>query len=291
MNKIINYETIEIDGFPLKYSIKGQGIPTLIIGSHLYDQRVFSDQLANHLKMIFVDHRGFVRPPSDNIENSSFDLDVLINDIEIIRQKLKLEKFIIVGHSGHAFLALEYAKKYPDNITAVVMVASAPSNSDERRQLSGLYFEDKASDERKESFTHNMISLPEKIAADPEKRFVSYLLSAGAQSWYDYNFDATFLWQDIYTNMQMIDYVWGVVFRDIDITRDLENLDKPVFLALGRYDFLTGPPELWNSFETHFKNITVKIFEKSSHCPQYEEKKLFNQELLGWLSQVYPHSF
>jgi proline iminopeptidase len=42
----------------------------------------------------------------------------------------------------------------------------------------------------------------------------------------------------------MFDYVWGKVFRDIDITKDLDKLKAPVFLALGRYDYLIPPAYL-----------------------------------------------
>ncbi len=85
----------------------------------------------------------------------------------------------------------------------------------------------------------------------------------------------------------MFDYVWGVVFRDIDITKGLDIFDKPVFLGLGRYDFLVAPPYTWNPIRPKFKNITVRIFEKSGHTPQYEEPELFDAELLHWLSH-YP---
>jgi proline iminopeptidase len=35
-----------------------------------------------------------------------------------------------------------------------------------------------------------------------------------------------------------------VVFKDIEITQGLDNFKTPILLALGRYDYLTGPPEL-----------------------------------------------
>ena len=128
-----------------------------------------------------------------------------------------------------------------------------------------------------------MESLVRKIEAEPERRFVHYCLCAGAQGWFDHTFDAAALWDGLITNMQMFDYVRGRVFRDIDITRGLKNFDKPVFLALGRYDYLTGPPELWNNIKPHFRNLTETIFEQSAHCPQYEQPEEFNKALLRWL--------
>ncbi len=83
--------------------------------------------------------------------------------------------------------------------------------------------------------------------------------------------------------MTMFDYVWGEVFRDIDITKDLDKLQAPVLLALGRYDYLQPPPHMWEGVRDKFSNLTIRIFEKSSHAPQFEEPELFDKELLEWL--------
>ena len=183
-------------------------------------------------------------------------------------------------------MALEYAKKYPQYVKGVVLTGCGPSNSDERRKASWEYFEATASPERKRCFEAGISCLADKIQNDPEKRFVHYCLCAGAQGWYDPSFDAAFLWEGITTNMQMFDFVWGEVFRDIDITKGLNTFITPTILMLGRYDYLTGPPELWHSIKPQFKNIREEIFEKSAHCPQFEEPTLFNNALLHWLRDI-----
>jgi proline iminopeptidase len=79
--------------------------------------------------------------------------------------------------------------------------------------------------------------------------------------------------------------VWGIIFRDIDICKGPEKFNKPVFLALGKFDFLTGPVELWNDRKKCFKDIAIRVFEKSSHSPQFEEPRIFDNELLTWPSR------
>jgi proline iminopeptidase len=83
----------------------------------------------------------------------------------------------------------------------------------------------------------------------------------------------------------MYNYVWGQIFRDIDITQGLQNLDRPVFLALGRYDFLLAPPSVWDPVKPKFRDLTVRLFEKSGHTPQYEEAARFDEELLRWMKE------
>jgi hypothetical protein len=83
--------------------------------------------------------------------------------------------------------------------------------------------------------------LPQEIKKAPERAFVTYCLLMGPKSWFNYNYDAKNLWSGVEVNMTMFDYVWGEVFRDIDITKNLDKLTAPVFLALGRYDYLVPP--------------------------------------------------
>jgi len=70
---------------------------------------------------------------------------------------------------------------------------------------------------------------------------------------------------------------------EIDVSQGLESLDLPVLLVYGRFEFLVAPVHSWDPLRTKFKNLTVRIFEKSAHSPQYEEPDLFDCELLKWL--------
>ncbi|WP_460670224.1 alpha/beta fold hydrolase [Larkinella ripae] len=283
-----NEGSVDIQGFRLNYRIEGAGVPALVIGSAVYYPRTFLGDLRQQLQLIFIDHRGFVPAPAGLWQDDDFSLAVLLNDIEIIRKALMLERFIVIGHSGHAFLALEYAKKYPQHVSQIVMIGASPDYSAATTQARWAYFAKEATPERKTAFEQSMAQLPERLAADPDRRFVQLCLCAGPASWFDYRFDATALWEGVYTNMPVIDHVWGVVFRDIDITAGLAQLDIPVFLALGRYDYLTGLPFLWEEVQARFNDLTIRIFEESAHTPQFEEPDAFNRALLAWITAK-PH--
>jgi proline iminopeptidase len=108
-------------GFKLQYIIEGNGTPTIVVGSSLYYSRTFSKNLRKPLKLVFVDHRGF-SPQNDCKDISLVPVDSLVDDIELVRKDLGFDKIIVIGHSGHAFMALEYAKKYPANVSHVVMM-------------------------------------------------------------------------------------------------------------------------------------------------------------------------
>lgn len=77
--------------------------------------------------------------------------------------------------------------------------------------------------------------------------------------------------------------IWGEDFTSIDISAGLESFKVPVLLALGRYDFSIGPPSAWDPMRPKFRDLTIRVFERSGHTPQLEEAELFDSELVDWL--------
>ena len=106
------------------------------------------------------------------------------------------------------------------------------------------------------------------------------------KSWYNYNFDSTPLWQGIKPNTHVLDQMYLRFVREVDVSQGLESLELPVLLVYGRFEFLVAPVHSWDPLRPKFKNLTVRIFEKSAHSPQYEEPDLFDAELLKWLGEI-----
>lgn len=276
---------IKSQGFDLGYRIEGTGPNALVIGSSIYYPRIFSDNLRKHLRLIFADMRAFAPTPHSEIP-LTFDLNLILDDIECMRQKLNLGQVIIIGHSGNAFLALEYAKKYPEYVSHIVMIGTGPDFSDASKEAADQYWQEAASSARKAALNRNLELYPdaqyEQISLN--QRFIWNYVRYAARIWYDFNFDSTPLWEGVNVNMPIFEYVWGTLFKEINITKNLEALNKPVFLALGRYDFIVAPPDSWNPLRSKFNNLSIYLFERSGHSPFYEEPDLFDTKLLEWLS-------
>lgn len=268
--------------FDLGYRVEGQGRNVLVVGSSIYYPRTFSAELRRHFKLAFVDHRGFANTTEPS-SVSDYELPRVLEDVELARRELALDKVVIVGHSGHAYMALEYAKRYPANVTHVVLIAAGPSQSHMHLELAEQHWQEAVCPERKAHLEQDLRILGAELAASPEKRFITFCLRLGARSWYDPTFDAAPLWEGVSVNMVGIDHLWGEVFRDLDIREGLPELQAPVFLALGRFDYLVAPLGAWQPYRDHFHDLTVRVFDRSSHTPQLEESELFDRELLTWL--------
>lgn len=273
-----------IDGFELAYRIEGEGIPVLVVGSEAYYPQLFSEEIKKEVKLIFIDHKGFVDSPWV-LKPEDYTLDKILDDIEIMRETLSLENFAILGHSGHAFMALEYAKKYPKYVEKVVLLNSAPTNSKERQEQSFAFFYETASPERKRKFEEDIALLASDIEVEPERRFAHMCIRMGAQSFYDYTFDAAYMWDGVYTNMPIIDYLWGEAFGRLTMLQSLLDFNKPVFIGLGKYDYLVAPISLWDSIDDSYPNVKKVVFEHSGHNPMFEEPHVFDATIIKWLNE------
>ncbi|TGM60223.1 alpha/beta fold hydrolase [Leptospira adleri] len=268
----------------LRYVIDGEGPDVFVIGSALYYDRTFSKEIRKHCRMTFVDHRGYAGGGSST-KKEDFSLDVILEDMELVRKELGLEKIVLVGHSGHGYMALEYAKKYPQHVSHLILMCLTPDLSRKSHELIQAHFQENASEDRKRYYQDKMSKLPEAIAKDPKNAFKIFNIFSGAKSWFDFKYDSSGLWEDMEINTAMFDYVWGEVFRDIDIKIGLEKIRMPVYLALGRHDYLMPPAYLWDPIVPLFADLTIRFFEKSGHTPQLEEPEGFDSSVLSWLNE------
>lgn len=272
------------DGFDLAYRIEGEGAPILVIGSAVYYPRLFSSDIKQKYQWIFVDHRGFAKPKRELREEDS-RLDAVLADIERMRTFLQLEDVIILGHSGHAFMALEYARTYPEHVRKVALFNTAPDNSQERQRKSESFFKETASPERKKRFETDIANLPQDIEKDPERRFVHMCIRAEAKSFYQERPHAAALWDGVLTNMPIMDELWGNTFARLNLIQRLADVQVPVYIGLGRYDYLVAPVALWDTVDDLYPHVEKVIFEKSGHQPMLEEPQAFEQSFRKWLDQ------
>lgn len=127
------------DSFCLKASIDGSRPVAIVIGSHKYYPRTFSENLKSKLQLVCADKRGFFHASESHTENDFITLKIT-HDIEALRLSLGADKIILIGHSIHAFMAMEYARAFPDRVSHLVLIASSPITGPEIYKEADKYF-------------------------------------------------------------------------------------------------------------------------------------------------------
>ncbi len=280
-----DHGVITIDGFPLAYRIEGEGPTILVIGSARYYPRLFAPDLSRAVRWVYLDHRGFSESPSPDpdLPEGPALLERVIEDVEVMRQALGLDDVLVLGHSGHAFMAVEYALRYPEHVRGLILLNTAPTNSPERQQQSFAFFDANASAERKRHFEAEMALLPGDFEREPHRRFAHVVTRMGALAFHDFMTDGAPLWEGVRMTMPIIDRLWGEAFGQLNLLDRLPHLDKPVFLGLGRHDYLVGPVSLWDAVDERCPHVTKVVFEQSGHNPMQEQAAAFEAQLLAWL--------
>jgi proline iminopeptidase len=83
------------------------------------------EPLTDRLQLVYFDHRGqgrSARGPRD-----TYTLENNVEDMEALRQYLGLEKIVVIGQSYGGMVALTYAARYPQNLSHLIAVVTAPN--------------------------------------------------------------------------------------------------------------------------------------------------------------------
>src|SRR5689334_13161609 len=118
----------------------------LVIGGSQWYRPYFPAAMRESFDMVFCDCRHWTETP-DGFDLSTLTLDMIADDYERIRAATGLDRPIVVGQSQHAYHALVYARRYPDQVRGVAIVASGPPSDDDDGEDD--FFERDASPERK----------------------------------------------------------------------------------------------------------------------------------------------
>lgn len=122
----------EINGTSLYYEVIGSGEPIVFLHG---GPGMSHDQFLPHVlplaekhQLIFFDQRLSGRS-SGHVDSSAVTLQHFIDDIDGIRKAFNIGKMNLLGHSWGAFLAMEYAIRYPDNLKSLLLVNSISASA------------------------------------------------------------------------------------------------------------------------------------------------------------------
>jgi pimeloyl-ACP methyl ester carboxylesterase len=138
------------------------------------------------------------------------------------------------------------------------------------------FFQRDADADRLAAHERNQARCPTSV--ETAQDFVDAYLADTALFWYDYTADTSSLWEGTEVNLEVLHRLFK---PDTLGGFQIDALDVPVFLALGRYDY-AFPFYLWDEPKKRFSNLRYKLYDKSAHQPPYEQPDEFTADVLDW---------
>lgn len=117
--------TAEINGVDLWYKVAGQGTQVLFVqppaqGTGVDLFILSMTPLEQDFKVVYYDPRGSGQSERDP-DPETLNIGQVIEDIEALRLHLGIEEFALMGQSNGALVSLNYAEKYPEHLTHLIL--------------------------------------------------------------------------------------------------------------------------------------------------------------------------
>jgi proline iminopeptidase len=274
------------DNVKLYVRVAGKGKPCLFVHggpgstSYYYEAMPGAPIIEQKLQMIYYDQRGAGR--SDSAANRNYSLKRMLQDMDELRQHLKISKWSVMGHSFGGILMTNYALQYAKQVTALLyihctlnMQASMQSHVDFGKEELGMANDKDLNDESKPlmqrvGLVHNMLSEKDswyKLMyrnAWEKKYNDSITLSAGKFN------------RDFATQCWSVEDYWK------DYSLQTANIKCPVLVMTGKKDYAIGVNH-YKSFR--FPNQTT-VHYIGGHAPFQEEPQWFAETILSFLPKM-----
>ena len=260
---------LSIRGISLNMKRIGRGAPLVLMhggpGADLYTMMSFKP-LADQFTLIFYDHRCNGR--SEGAELSSLYWENLTADADALREKLGYEKWAVLGHSFGGYVALEYALRYPDRLSHLVLVDTGGDSRWAQENAPKVLAQ--------RGYSPELVDLARNFLngqIKPEEMFPDLMKLGEA---YTYHVSPWQIPHMVLTGLQTklrpeaLIYAAPRFLKDWSVMDRLHEIKVPTLILAGREDF-QFPPEHQQELAAGIPNSRLVIIDRAGHNVQDEQ--------------------
>jgi proline iminopeptidase len=261
-------------GFDLHYRVYGNGTPVLVLSGGPgfdcdYMEPVARELASSSNSTVLVELRGTGRSRPPRVDRETVNLKLYLADLEALRESLRIERWILLGHSAGANLAMNYAIAFPYRVAALVLADSGPVRQASLGAIADNIFlrlspEQSAAARNRPSF---QTMLPGYFY-DPEK---ARAMIAGfhAESYHD----------DVGRLLAVDEMAPGM-----DLRPALQRLSLPALIIAGRQD----PMDPAMQYEVHLalRESRLVLLDRCGHFAWLEQPEGFYAAIRKFLEEV-----
>ena len=258
----------------LFYVEVGEGLPCLVmhggLGGDHSSLHPWLDPLGDVMRLVYYDHRGNGRSGRPRSETITFEQ--LCSDADALRGHLGFEEIAVLGYSFGGFVALEYALRYPERISHLILLDTAPTLD---------YEEEIEANARRKGATQEQL---EALDASAEDEGESWRLWKVIEPLYFCTFDADLAERVMGKTVISVEAAdaGDAIIEGWDLTPRLGEISAPTLILVGRDDFVC-PPSQAKIMHEGIPNSELAVFENSGHFTHVEEPEAFFDAVRGWL--------
>ena len=241
-----------------------------------------AELLMNNDQIILFDQRGTGSSDLIKVDSSTITMDLMVKDIETLRQHLKIKDWIVLGHSFGGILAQYYASKYPENVKGMILSSSGGIDLDIFTKI-GNKITSRLSKNEKDSLNY----WSNKVDKGDTTYFAKYQQAKFLAPAYLYN--KKFVSRIAERLTQGKSEINGLVMKDLfkikyDCKKSLKYFNKPVLIIQGKQDIV--PKEIADKEHSILKNSTLVLINKCCHYGWLEQKDKYVSEVEKLLKSI-----
>ena len=125
---------VKTNGIQIHYEEQGQGLPLVLIHGFPLNRTIWEPMISmvkKGVRIISPDLRGY---GSTEGTRGIYGMRLLAEDIASLLDQLKIDRAMVAGHSMGGYVALAFARAYPERLLGLGMIASqATADTPEKR--------------------------------------------------------------------------------------------------------------------------------------------------------------
>jgi proline-specific peptidase len=235
-------------------------------------------------RVVFYDQLGCGNS-DDPHDVSMYTIDLFIEEVNVVRRALGLERLHLLGHSWGGMLALEYALTQPAGLACLILADTAASLpawvAEMDRQVAELPLEVQQTLRK-----HQEAGTTDTVDYRNAYRVFTHRHLCRLDPWPD-----CLTWGVGNPGDEVYNAMWGPseifvtgTLKDWDVTSRLGEIRMPTLVIGGRYD--EAAPVLAETLHAGIPGSELVIFENSAHLPHVEETERCLQVLGQFFSRV-----
>jgi 3-oxoadipate enol-lactonase len=171
-------ETVSLDGKEIAYDRHGIGIPLVLLHGYPLDHTIWEPLiplLLDSADLILPDLRGCGQ---STLPDGIYSMTDMASDIAGLLDRLQIDKAVIAGHSMGGYVALAFARAFPDRVLGLGLVSTqALDDSPEKKE--GRF---KSATEILENGVQQVAeSMPAKLSPNPDVKNAARSIIAAQQ--------------------------------------------------------------------------------------------------------------